>query len=303
MSYSPWKYITAIMGLVLFATLGQAQEKARDEQGQATIQQRPVQTLPIPLPVDVIEDEAKAEARKRSEAESRQREIEALAAQQGMNTATQDMRDYALYSTVLVGIGTFLLMATLGLTWMANRAAQAAVKVTKESSERQLRAYVYPPLINHQKIYLDGNLAAWEFSIPWKNSGYTPAINTISFFNLAVVRGDEPEGFDFPDTEDAEYNKSLVAPFSEMVGGGVSVSVADMHDVANETSSILIWAWIDYDDVFPKTPRRRTEIAFKVTVRGNPDDESCQINCVADSRFLGMDDSCSRKPKPYEHYL
>ena len=140
--------LAAALGLVS-STLGQAQEESGRTQGQACIDDTPAQTYPLPFAVEVIEDQAGTETRERREEEARQREIANLAAQhrttastEEMNAATQDMRDYVLYSTVLVGVGTGLLVVTLLLTWQADRAAVAAVDITKDIGQRQVRAYV-----------------------------------------------------------------------------------------------------------------------------------------------------------------
>ena len=130
-----WGILFAL-GLVWAASLGQAQEQAQTPQETPATEQEPPQALPIPLPVDIVEDQAAADARERREAEAEQREIEDLIAQQGMNAgtqaineATQRTADYAFWSTVFVGIGTILLIATLVLTLQANWAAQKAVTV------------------------------------------------------------------------------------------------------------------------------------------------------------------------------
>lgn len=119
-------WVAAIaIGMTFFAFSGQAEEKAKTEQWEANQQESPPQTLPIPLPVHIVEDQAAADARERREEEARNREIADVAAQQGMdastramNAATQDMREYAFYSTIFVGVGTCLLFVTLGLTYM-----------------------------------------------------------------------------------------------------------------------------------------------------------------------------------------
>ena len=145
-----YRIIIAALGLICLTTLGQAQEQASEPKRETATQQQPAQTLPIPLPVDIVEDKTTAEARERHEAEARQREKEDLVAQQGMNRATQAMNeatqrmaDYAYWSTGLVGFGTFLLVITLWLTRQANKAAQAAVEVTRDIGEKQVRAYLY----------------------------------------------------------------------------------------------------------------------------------------------------------------
>jgi len=132
---SCWVIIIAL-GLGL-ATLGQAQNQAAP-QGEVIQESTPSYEPPLPFPIEVVEDQATTEARKRSEEEARQREIADLAAQEGMNaatqeinTATKDMRDYALYSTIIVFIGTLLLIWTLVETRKASSAAHAGLLVMK----------------------------------------------------------------------------------------------------------------------------------------------------------------------------
>lgn len=142
-------WIAAIaLGLALSCP-GHAQEQAQDEQGAGTQQQSLAHLLPAPIPVDIVEDQATAEARERREEEAAQREKDDLIAQQGMNEATQAMNDatqrmadFAYIQTWLVGTGTALLFATLFLTWQANRAAQAAVAVTRYIGKVQSEAYL-----------------------------------------------------------------------------------------------------------------------------------------------------------------
>jgi len=100
-----------------------AQEKTADPDRQTSRQQAPPQAFPAPIRVTIVEDQSTTDARYRDEEESRQREIADLAAQEGMNSATQaikdatlDMRDFTQTSTWLVGIGTGLLVVTLALT-------------------------------------------------------------------------------------------------------------------------------------------------------------------------------------------
>ncbi|PHP28028.1 hypothetical protein [Limimaricola cinnabarinus] len=176
MSVSRW-IIAIVFGLV--ASLGQAQEQANDPSDTAPEEQNPAQVLPIPLPVDIIDDEAATETRQRSEQEAREREIADLAAQQGMNAATQsieratlDMRDYAFYSTVAVWIGTALLLYTLWLTRQANRAAQAAVNVTREIGEAQSRAYLSATHARAVFLPPDGG---YGLELTIRNTGQSPA--------------------------------------------------------------------------------------------------------------------------------
>lgn len=117
-----WIIIVAF-GLA-FATSGQAEQQEERTGGTATNQRSASENDPFGIPVRIIEDRNAVEARQRRELEAEQREIKDLAAQQGVNTATQsiddatrDMRNYAYYSTLLVALGTIALIITL---WQIN---------------------------------------------------------------------------------------------------------------------------------------------------------------------------------------
>lgn len=143
--------------MILFASLGQAQDQNQNPPNTPTTEQEETHSLPIPLPVDVrspikvdiVESDKDAEARKHEEYERTKREKDDLIAQQGMNAATQAMNEatqklvyYSKFSTIFVGVGTILLFWTLYLTRQANKSAGRAVDVTREIGQAQARAYV-----------------------------------------------------------------------------------------------------------------------------------------------------------------
>ncbi len=111
-------------------------------------------------------------------------------ATRAMNAATQDMRDYALYSTILVGVGTVLLFVTLFLTWQANKAARDAVEVTREIGEAQVRAY---PIFQIKEVLISntdefGNVVV-SFRGKVKNTGTTPAYGLGFRIEITKVSG------------------------------------------------------------------------------------------------------------------
>ncbi|MFN3210468.1 MAG: hypothetical protein ACE369_15970 [Roseovarius sp.] len=200
--------IAIVFGLV--ASLGQAQEEAQSEQGRAQTEQAPSQTFQLPLPVEIVEDQAAADARQSREEEARKREIADLAAQEGMNAATQAMNnatqrmaEYAFWSTVLVGVGTALLFVTLYLTREANRAAQAAVEVTDRHGRLQTKAYLsatsFAPLYRWDE---DGKPVTVSFRTLYGNSGNSPAF--VKLAGAKFVYQDPETGYfeaDFPQKE------------------------------------------------------------------------------------------------------
>ena len=251
-----YRFAIIALGLTLFASLGQAEEKAKPEDRETTQQERPSQTLPIPLPVHIVEDHAAADARERREEEARQREIEDVAAQvsmdastRAMNDATQDMREYSFYSTLLVGIGTVLLFVTLFLTWQANRAAQDAVTVTREIGEAQIRAFLF---VGGEQITSDYHSVIPEIEIMVFNHGQTPGVLKKLHYEWA---------YEEPIIDPPIYIPDGTMIQSNVVGGGQShlFATTNLHP-----SRPYFYGFIEYEDVFRKT--RTSRFCMRMTI-------------------------------------
>lgn len=268
MSRIYWIFTSAIV-LTLLSPQGQAQEKAQNSQRQTTQEQKPTQTLPIPLPVDIVVDKASADARERREAETRQHEIDDLAAQQGMNLATQAMNEatqrmafYSLISTFFVGIGTILLFYTLWLTRQANRVAQSAVDVTDVIGKRQLRAYISVLPLNVTGVNV-GEVPKAEFQI--SNDGQTPAykVRQVSFIDilphpLADHQGDLAHPFE---------NEPIPSHVLQKSGTSTGEAIADepiTETITKITTSsdrrLYLTGVVIYQDIFEI--ERRTKFCY-----------------------------------------
>jgi hypothetical protein len=212
--------IAVALGLTITSALGQTKEQAENTREETEEQQSPP-TLSIasPLSVEIVEDQSAAQARQRREEESRQTEIADLAAQQGMNVATQsieratrDMRDYAFYSTIAVWAGTVLLILTLVLSWMANRAAQAAVRVTREIGRAQATSY----LVMEYVITRPSNAVILaEYSV--KNVGITPSQQTEMTIKVRPNNVSGPKDAD-------PFSKTKKISLDAIAGGATSQS-------------------------------------------------------------------------------
>lgn len=264
--------IVAALGLIFLSSLGQAQEEAQPEQGQAAEQQQQPQALPLPFPVKVVEDEAAAEARERSEAESQRREEQDLAAQQGMNLATQDMNkatqrmaDLAGWQTWLIGIGTILLTVTLLLTLQANRAAVAgakaaadAVRATEDIGHRQLRAYVGVHSVDPPEPDPNGK---WiKAKVEFRNAGQTPALKLRVSTNIIL----EPPPFDEAWNAQRLGSSGTLLPngpifqTAELRGDSTDqearLDPQDVHKLFSGDQSVALWVCgkVTYSDIFDK---------------------------------------------------
>lgn len=206
--------IAIALGLVAISSLGQAQEESGSANREAQAQNDPTKPLWPPIRVEVIEDDAKIEAAERREKEASEREIRDLAAQEGMNSATQamkrateDMRNYSLVSTVLVGVGTVLLVVTLYYTRQANKAARDAVVVTREIGKRQLRAYLS---FKDTKIHEVGFDQYPIATIEVVNQGTTPIFITDNRSMIALHHFPNFGDIQYPDPD--ESARFVIAP-------------------------------------------------------------------------------------------
>ncbi|MGJ8624966.1 MAG: hypothetical protein ACSHW1_19660 [Yoonia sp.] len=213
--------------------------------------------------MEIVEGPAAANARNASEEESRQREIADLVAQEGMNAATQsiktatnDMRDYALYSTVAVWIGTALLLYTLWLTRQANNAAQRAVSVTENIGAAQTRAYLAISEVVRSGSHFQ---QPSDIKLFVKNFGQSGALEVTVWVGFFVS---DPISPDLPEIEDPlEYG--FIAPGAD-VRVDVFRNVMDKTDEKIKVGELAEWVYgrVEYKTL---TQTRCTNFRYRST--------------------------------------
>jgi len=196
-----------------------------------------------------------------------------------------------------VGIaGVYLVAATLKATRDAVReagdatdAAKEAVAVTRVGMEIQLRAYV-----GFESIGLEDTPEGKQLFLVWINRGQTPARRVEYASNLVFEPYALPVGYDFPD----------IAPVTLLnfsLGTGrdlplaVAVTEAEIRRCRPGVQRAFLYAWIEYDDVFPDTPRHRSEMAYEMIAKVVG--ENVGLRLIPVPAFNGEDDSCFRKAK------
>ncbi|HEY1706877.1 MAG TPA: hypothetical protein VGG10_01330 [Rhizomicrobium sp.] len=203
---------------------------------------------------------------------------------------------------VLVG---FTLRATREVVSETKRAADAAVAAGTQSerhARQQLRAYVVrssfktTPLCPGSIPFAD----SWDLSLVWKNTGQTPAYRAVTRIVSKQFTGDLDPNFDFPD------GGSVVpgAPGDTVIGPGGELEshlrfpVDKLQRAQKGKYNIYIWGWIEYDDVFDDSPRRRTETCIRLDIIGDPiEPANCTIEQVFKGPFNGADEYCYRQPQ------
>jgi hypothetical protein len=278
MSISTWLYVSAL-GIAL-ATSGHAQDQGESTQGQTGQQYQPSYEPPLPFPVEIVEGQSATDARERSEEEARQREIADLNAQEGMNAATQsiknatnDMRDYALYSTIIVGLCTLFLMWTLYETRSLNKSANAANKIMLDEQ----RPYLFASNVSTYNFSFDTGHHLWfSVSVAYRNSGRHPAKNAKI---LLVSSADLP---------DQRRVSSIARGESEKINGMTHVGLVppEFEGKVNIQSSLHsptlgggLVVFLSIIIIYDHAGERKTSIHefFVGAETGHPTDSSIQV--------------------------
>jgi hypothetical protein len=194
-----------------------------------------------------------------------------LCEQRRMAKAAEDAVWWARLQAWLGGLGFVAIFITLIFTARASAAASQQVRLSRHALVDTDRAFVFPDLLIFSAItdVKTKLVQHWTISMRWKNSGKTPTRNLRTFVNKQVRTEILPADFDFPDLG-RESIPSLVAPGDTLESTPLVTTLDELERVADGRSHFYFYGWAEYDDVFERTLRHRTEFCYKVTVGGNP---------------------------------
>lgn len=195
---SHWIAAVALGLTIALTEVGYCQENpANDSPSPAETSDEQAEPLLPAIGIRIIESDEQASSRQAAEERAEQRELNDLAAQQGMNEATQQMAVYALLQTILIAVGTGALIYTLHLTRQANRAAQEGVAVTRYLGKVQTEAYLAVTNlsighgIGHQIVRQMVDTGFAPISLSLANRGQSPAMIEASEAHVNIlVRGE-----------------------------------------------------------------------------------------------------------------
>lgn len=203
----------------------------------------PADPLPPPTPVE-REIDSEPACGPRCEAAQKREEAD-LVAQQRMADSTGDIVVVTEWQLYVGGVGIVLLIGTLWLTIKATNAAVEANKIARESSERQLRAYV-----GFGKIEIKwGADTRITTEVNFINHGTTPAYQVRYYANASVSNTEvdfsilpiEPSQTTADLAQHGRFNASLfTAPL-----GAEQVARAQKGELP-----AIFWGRLKYKDAF-----------------------------------------------------
>ena len=235
-----------------------------------------------------------------------------LCQQWRMAEAAEEMADWTLGQLISTSVEVVLIFIAIGVAlyagYWARRAAKAgdktvkvasiAVQDTRESNERQLRAYVCNRAVGWKRARDEATkqFTGFAVKIDWENCGTTPASRCLGYTNSSLFPEDTlPSDFAYPD---ATSGRSQVTEMG-YIGPGQQIhstlyfDPADIKLVAQKKRYLFVWGWLEYDDIFEGSPRHRSETCVRVDI--SPDRQRGEP--VIAGPYNGIDGSCHHEPK------
>lgn len=135
----------------------------------------------------------------------------------------------------------------------------------------------------------------------WENTGTTPTKNGRSQVSWKYFERSVPADFDFADFDDLgnrilsydAYRPLIVGPKATALSPVINLDPAILRQVRDLQGKLLIWGWVEYDEIFPGAKRHRTEFCYQVAVSGSP---ASHVGFSQYHLHNGVDEECSKKP-------
>jgi hypothetical protein len=306
-----WGWIALLIAATLFLTEAVAQSKRNQpgvKQPEPQIGQperAKEQPTPQPPPVIVnVTPAPKTEAERAEEAEDRRRKAET-------DTKLADYTGELAFFTKALFVATSVLgIATIGLliaaffqsrdTQVSIAAAQKAANIAERSLVEIQRALVVPVKFQCDVLLRGERIVGYLVTAILENTGTTVAKRFTGTANIVMWDGPLPEDFKYPD-------RTVVAPATAYVGPHVvapypiAIAIQDLIDIMNKKKRGFFYGWVEYDDVFSSTMRRRTEFCTEIEINGNPlirheKGSSGPLAIGVHGKYNAIDDDCFYKP-------
>ena len=110
-----------------------------------------------------------------------------------------------------------------------------------------------------------------------------------------------PADFDFSDFDDLgnrilsydAYRPIILGPKATALSPVINIEPAILRQVRDLQGKLLIWGWVEYDEIFAGAKRHRTEFCYQVAVSGSP---ASHVGFSQYHLHNGVDEDCSKKP-------
>jgi hypothetical protein len=154
--------------------------------------------------------------------------------------------------------------STVGLWIVTGR----SVRVAERSLVDVERALIIAARFDVHQIVRANRAIGYRVTVIFVNSGRTPALRLRGNFDLVVFPGEPVPDFAYPDRAAPDDAFGTTGPQVPVLFH-LEIVTEDLVDVREGRKVALIYGWVEYDDLFSSTRRRRTEACFKIEVIGD----------------------------------
>lgn len=235
------------------------QDGCRAQHATTQAQQRPeqkgqpVDLAPLERAINSVTSAVEALGKNPKAAEEKERADRDLKAQEKMAKWARKLYYATVLSLVLTVFGLILIARTLHHTKRAANSSAEIVEVTRDSAERQTRAYVSVKSIKLTSL-LEG--AVPEAAVTLINSGHSPATQICAVYGCQVGPIGQVFRIKFQNTKPTSrlaLGPGIDANFS--IKSSQGLSAADINAINAGRSTIVIAGAIVYKDIFQRTRR------------------------------------------------
>ena len=212
----------------------------------------------------------------------------------------------------IAGFGLFLVLSIVFQSlfqaqWMRRMlaASDRTAAVVDEALLSAQRAYVCLREFrtNIVKNPLNEEIQTCTIQPIWENTGATPTRGGRSHVNWKFFERAIPAEFDFPDFDEAgsriltydDYKPLVVGPRATALAPLLDIESGVLRQVRDLQGRVLVWGWVEYDEVFGNSRRHRTEFCYQLVVTGSP---ASWVGFSQYRAFNGADEDCTKKPTP-----
>jgi hypothetical protein len=166
------------------------------------------------------------------------------------------------------------------VTWQAlveSRRANVAARDAEQNTQTALiitnRPYVFVRDFVPIPVGDPNRPFGWHCVVVWENSGATPTQNLKMWVSWARFTAPVPDDYPFPDRGERQGESITIIPPRGSVSTTVfTLDIEHALSLMQQRTFTYIWGWAEYEDIFPNTPRRRTEFCVQVLASQIGDD-------------------------------
>jgi hypothetical protein len=157
-------------------------------------------------------------------------------------------------------------------TWLAlaeSQKANVAARFAEQNTETALiitnRPYVFVRDFVPIPVGDPNQPFGWRCVVIWENSGATPTQNLKMWVSWGRFTAPLPDDYAFPDRgERSGDSATIIGPRGQVSTTVFTLDFEHAMSLIQQRSFTYIWGWAEYRDIFPNTPRRRTEFCVQV---------------------------------------